>query len=252
VILLGVLVAALVGMSRLNQAVAGWRYTVPADAGALLYASGFDSAEDWEEAEGRLSAQISDGVLRLEVGSEGSSLFAPLRWHMTDFDFTVDARAVAGPVNNGFGIIFRLADLNNYYYFLISSDGYYQLNRVQDGQARELSTWIPSEAVHFGIGEPNRIRVVGDGDQFRFYVNETPLAMCIPDDPDARSTYNEADGTCLGGQMLETVTDSAIPGGRLGVMAITFDQPDVVIAFDNAVIYSPTDASEESTANSGT
>lgn len=240
-LLLIVLSAVLAVVFQLSRVSADWRYILPNTPGGVLYATSFDNTPDdeWEQAEGRLSAQIENGVVRLDVGEVSGSLFTPLRWHITDFDFTVEAKAVEGPLNNGFGVIFRLADLDNYYYLLISSDGYYQLTRVVNDTARDLSQWILSDAIHQGLGEPNRIRVVGEGDQFRFYVNDQPLPMCIPNDPAARSTYNDITGECIEGQMLETVTDAAIPNGRLGVMAITLDDPDVVVEFDNVVVYSP-------------
>jgi hypothetical protein len=236
------LIALLLGVFQLSRVSAGWRFTVSDSPGVLLYATGFESEDDaWQEAEGRLSAQIEDGVVRLDVGSANSNVYAPLRWHFTDFDFTVDAQATGGAESNGFGVIFRLTDLDNYYYFLIGSDGYYQLTRVQDGVAEEMSQWIFSQAIRAGIGETNTIRVVGVGDQFRFYVNDQPMAMCIPDNPDARSTYNDITGECIEGQMLETVTDASIPDGRLGVIATSLDEPDTVVEFDNAVVYSPTE-----------
>jgi hypothetical protein len=239
-----VLMVVLATVFQLSRASAGWRFIVPENPGALLYATAFDTPDAWEEAQGRLSAQVENGVMRLEVGSEAGSVFAPLRWHFTDFEMTVDTTAISGPATNGFGIIFRLADSANYYYLLIGSDGYYQLTRVRNGIAQELSTWIPSEAIQQGMGARNRIQVIGIDDQFQFFVNDQPLLMCIPDNPEAKSTYDEINGECMGGQMLQTVQDSAIADGRLGVIAVTLDEPDVVIDFDNVLVYSPESSGE--------
>lgn len=238
------LTALLLVVIQLSRVSAGWRFTVPSSPGSVLYATSFDLEDNaWQEAEGRLSAQIEDGVIRLDVGGADSNVYSPLRWHFSDFDFTVDAKAVGGAESNGFGVIFRLTNLDNYYYFLIGSDGYYQLTRVQDGVAQEMSQWIFSDAIQVGIGETNRIRVVGTGNQFRFYVNDQPMAMCIPDNPDAKSTYNDIIGECIEGQMLETVTDASIADGRLGVIAVALDEPDTLVEFDNVLIYSPTQVS---------
>jgi hypothetical protein len=238
-LLLILLVAAAVFGSR---ALTDWRYIVPDAPGTLLYATGFDgddSNRDWEQAAGRLSAEISDGVMRLDVGTAGDGVVAPLRWYFTNFDLHVQMTAVEGPENNSYGVAFRQRDLNNYYYFLISSDGYYQVNRVVNNVTKELSTWIASDVIQQGVGETNQIRVVGRGDQFQFYINDQLVELCIPDDPEAKSTYT---GECMAGQMLTTLTDSTHVYGRLGLTVITLDEPDVVVDFDQVVVYSPTTA----------
>lgn len=243
VFMLAALAAALAALISLNRLAADWHYVVPAEPGALLYAAAFDGLEDeWERYEGRLSAAIADGRLRLTVGDFESGPYSAARPHFGDFDLRVEATAVDGPLDNGFGVIFRLQDRQNYYLFLISSDGYYKVERVRGGVSRELSTWIESPLVRQGLGERNYVRVVGRGDQFAFFVNGEPVALCIPDDPEARSTYVQ--GACIGGSMQQTLTDAAIPHGRLGVVASSFGASGVVVDFDNVLVYGPQAASE--------
>jgi hypothetical protein len=246
-LLLILLVAGAVFASR---ALADWRYIVPNAPGTLLYATGFDGTDsngDWEQAQGRLSAQIVDGVMRLDVGAPSEGIFSPLRWYFNDFDLRVQTTAIDGPDdnNNSYGVSFRQRDLNNYYYFLISSDGYYQVNRVVNGVTKELSTWIASDVIQIGLGETNEIRVLGSGNQFQFFINDQLMELCIPDDPEAKSTFI---GECMEGQMLTTLTDDTHPYGRVGLTVITLDEPDVIIDFDDVVIYSPTTAPEPGTA----
>jgi hypothetical protein len=239
-LLLILLVVASVFASR---ALADWRYIVPDAPGTLLYATGFDAPDvnvDWEQAQGRLSAQITDGVMRLDVGAASEGVFAPLRWHFNDFDIRVQTTATDGPENNSYGVLFRQRDLNNYYYFLISSDSHYTVYRVTDGVVKQLSQWIESDIIEYGIGATNQIRVTGHGNQFQFFVNDQIMALCIPDDPEAESTYNYMTGECIEGQMLTTMTDDAHTYGRVGLVVQTLDEPDVVVDFDQVVIFSPT------------
>jgi hypothetical protein len=253
-----ILILLVAGAFFASRALADWRYIVPDAPGTLLYATGFDAADtagDWEQAQGRLSAQITDGVMRLDVGTPSEGVFAPLRWYFSDFDIRVQTTAIEGPENNSYGVSFRQSDLNNYYYFLISSDGYYQVNRVVNSVTKELSTWILSDVIPIGIGKTNQIRVVGRGDQFQFYINDQLMELCIPDDPEAKSTYVEATGACMEGQMLTTLTDDAHAYGRVGLVVETLDEPDVVVDFDQVVIYSPetiapSDAASALNANS--
>lgn len=234
------LIIGLLAAVQLSRAAAGWRFIVPDAAGVLLYATGFDAASDeWDEADdGRRLAQVRDGVLHLALDDASDSVYAPLRWSLHDFDLTVDATAVDGSENNGFGVIFRQQDARNYYYFLISSDGYYQLSRVVNDTARKMSNWIPSDAIQTGLDETNQIRIVARGNQFEFFVNGEALALCIPDSPDAESTYDEFVGECIGGQMLTTFTDELLTYGKVGLMAQSLDD-STTITFDRLVIYSP-------------
>ncbi|MBL8161093.1 MAG: hypothetical protein JNJ61_03850 [Anaerolineae bacterium] len=243
-LLVGLLVAAI----WLNRLLANWHYVVPVTAGETAYLATFDADDgDWNLAEGRLSASILDtGVLRLEITEPLKLPFAEAKPHFADFDLRVQAAAADGPLNNGYGVIFRLQNKDNvspgdddYYLFMVSSDGYYQLSRSINGVAKEVSTWIPSQAVNQGLGVSNWLRVVARGDQFQFFVNNQQVALCIPDDPSAQSTYNSVSGECVGGQMVETLTDASIPSGQIGVAAQSFDQGGVVIDFDNLVILGP-------------
>ncbi len=226
--------------------------TITGAPGAVLFAASFDGEADsafnrlWRQYDGRLSARIADGVLRVQIDDVSTGAYSVAPYLFADFDLRSRARAIDGPEDNGFGVVFRLQDQGNqntaddsYYLFLISSDGYYRVVRVIDGATRIVSDWIDSTAIRVGIGAVNSLRVVGQGDRFAFYINETRVPLCIPDSPDAVSTY--ALGQCIGGTLTETLTDSAIPVGRAGVGAISTESGDagVHVAFEQFIILSP-------------
>lgn len=237
----------------LSQQAPTWRYTLSGEAGTLLYAAAFDDtfADEWEQAQGRESAELIDGVLRLSIGVDGDGVFAPALPVFSDFDVSVDAQPLEGPIDNGFGVLFRLQDPANYYALFISSDGYYKVERVVDGLARDISTWIPSEALRIvddadgsltvdaDEALPNTLRVVARGDTFRFYANGTPLELCIPNAPDGMSTY--VAGTCVDGQMRAEWVDELHAAGRIALGAVTTPTggAGVVVAFDNLLVYAP-------------
>lgn len=240
------LIALSVGVFQLSRVAATWQYTIPVGSG-LLYASTFDGfTDEWESAAGRLSAQQVDGVLRLEIGAPESSVFAPLRWSMRDFDLTVSAITTQGSDNNGFGVVFRQQDGNNLYYFAISSDGYYQLARTQNGITTEISTWQRSEHINLGLNAENRLRVQGQGADFRFWINDQPAPLCLPIDPNAVSTAPA--GICQPETMrlAETITDERLSDGRLGLVAISFNTTNefgvyenVIVDFDDLIVTHP-------------
>lgn len=231
----------LIGVIALSRAAADWRYVTTAAPGEVMFVAAFDGLlDDWEAYDdGQLSAQPVDGALRLTVNAFQSLPYSLARPHFADFDLRVTTRAVDGPLNNGFGVMFRMQDRSNNYQFLISSDGYYQVFREVDGVEKIVSNWIPSDVVHQGIGAANDICVVGRGDRFNFYVNGELVPLCIPDDPNATSTYDDLMGECIGGQMLDTLTDSALASGQVGVVAQSFNEAGVVVEFDNFVVTMP-------------
>jgi hypothetical protein len=238
------LLLILIVASRITS---NWHYVVTGNTGEVLYTATFDDLlSDWDLYEGRLEAQTSDGVLRIRAETSNSGPFSVARPHFSDFDYRVQAKAVDGPLNNGFGVIFRLQDKDNtsladdsYYLFLVSSDGYYQVRRVIDGVSKELSVWIPSSLVHQDIGAVNHLRVIASDNRFQFFINGSAVELCIPDNPDGNSTYNELNDECVGGEMVDTFTDMSIPTGQLGVVVVTLNDPDVTVEFDNVLVLAP-------------
>ncbi|MCS6836448.1 MAG: hypothetical protein NZ750_10575 [Anaerolineae bacterium] len=242
--------------------------------GPVLYAAGFDGFEDeWQTYEGRLAARIEDGALRIEVGQVDTVAYSVAEPSFGDAQVEVTARAVAGPLDNGFGLVFRLQaprqgcampapllcelarvdafgvllrlifrpqsqQASGYYVFLISSDGYYSVWRADGlGQApRRMSTWIDSPLIRQGLGESNRLRVVMDGERFRFAINGQDVPLCLPDDPQGQSTYSG--GQCIGGTLQPELRDARWPVGQVGLAAYSTVSggPGVVVVFDDLLV----------------
>lgn len=247
-LLILLILVVLLGLSyAANRATTNLHYIVPVEAGKVAYVATFDDfIADWALSEGRLKTFVTDsGALRIEVNEVESLPFSQAKPYFADFDFRAQATAVDGPDGNGYGLIFRLQNKDNtslgdddFYLFQVSSDGYYRVLRSFNGQQKELSTWIPSPVVNQHIGATNYLRVVAKGSQFQFFVNNQLMELCIPDDPNGESTF-PITGECVGGKMLDTLTDSSIPNGQVGVVAQTLDQAGVVVDFDNLIIYGP-------------
>jgi hypothetical protein len=239
--------SALAVLIMLDRAASGWRQIISGVPGALLYAASFDGGAadgfnaEWDQYAGRLSASIEGGALVFRIDEpRGAPFSAPAHFYR-DFDARTAARAISGDnSNNGFGIIFRLRDPDNHYRFLISSDGYYRVVRTVDGEQKDLSTWIPSSAVEQGIGAVNVLRVVARGSRFEFFINDQRVPLCLPDDPNGVSTYSG--GRCFG-TMHDSLEDSALDAGAVGLTAESLDLPgEVGIAFDYLLVYSPDEA----------
>jgi hypothetical protein len=239
-----ILAAAAFGLNRWAALLAATPPVMTAAAGEVLYATGFEAwHDDWQTFDdGQLSARIeaadpASAGMRVRAEKAGVSVSSTVRWQFADFDYSVMTAAVGGPVDNGYGVVFRYRDPANHYAFYVSSDGYYKVVRTLNGQSVDLSAWMESPLVNPGLGAVNTLRVVGVGDTFRFYLNGQAVPVCVPDDPAGVSTY--AGGACIGGALRDTLTDGALPSGRIGVAVITPAEPDVEAAFDNVLVRMP-------------
>lgn len=278
------LIVLLVIVNLLYEAAVNWQGVIAGEPESVLYTASFDdTANDWQQYDGRISASASDDALRITVGSDASTAYSAASPVFGDFDATVLATAVDGPIDNGFGVVFRLtetgdqcdmpllvlcelaninlfriplrllfrpADSNQtgYYMFLISSDGYYSLWRGGTGSAERISAWIPNDAIEQDLNATNRIRVVGRGDTFQFFINGQSAAVCIPNDPAQESTY--FNGECLDGEMQTIWRDDTYSVGKIGVVAQSTQTggPGVVVDFDSIIVSSPATDTQDTDA----
>ncbi len=125
----------------------------------------------------------------------------------------MDATRLAGPVDNRFGLICRFQDMDNYYFFIISSDGYYAIGKIKNGAASLLGQEMMaySAAIVQGSG-PNRLRF-----------------DCIG---------NTLTGT-VNGQAVAITNDADFSGGDAGLITGAFDETGVEVSFDNFMVYKP-------------
>lgn len=227
------------------RAASDLRAIASAEPGVPWYATGFeDNAAGWSVYDdGQLTSEIADGHLTLTVDAAQTGAFSLLPIHTAHFDVRVQTTALAGPIDNAFGIVFRAQTNDNlrvtddsFYVFWASSDGYYRVTKTLDGAERVISDWIASDAIATGLNAPNMLRVVAVGDVFSFFVNDRPLELCIPNDPDGIST--PVMGTCLDGSMVTEWSDGSLGEGQLGVIAqsTVTGGPGVRVAFDRWVV----------------
>ena len=222
----------------------------PAAPGQLLYVTTFDAfTQDWDLYQGELAAQIVDvgqnPVLRLTVDEVQAGGFTVLNQYFGNFDLIVQATQFAGPDNNGFGVLFRHQNNDNYYSFLISGDGYYQVDRRLNGVDHPLSDWAPIPVIQRGQAT-NAIRVIGQGDTFTFLINDVQVPLCLTIWNPAAPGECQVSGDVPEGQsrwstdaVVWQLVDDAFPNGRIGLAARSFDERGVEIDFDNLIVCGP-------------
>jgi hypothetical protein len=178
---------------------------------ALPYTDDFSNTQSGWQTSADLAGDVTydGGRLRIVVKNENLNIWSTAGKSFTDGMYQIDAQPIGGPQDNGFGILFRVSDRKNFYYFVISSDGYWQAGLTKDNKMDHWSDWQQHPAIKTG-GERNRIRVVMTGPKFDFYVND---------------------------QLIGSREDASFAQGDIGVMALTvIDQPGTDVVFDDASV----------------
>ncbi len=183
--------------------------SLPDNAGEILYADDFSSDKgDW----GIIDGIVLDGQeLQIEVPEINNYIWTTIAETFDDFDYQIEGRKLGGPDNNSYGVVYRFLDENNFYTFEVSSDGFYVINRFENGEWISLTDWKSSPLVNTGFGT-NVVEVEGIGSLYKFYIN---------------------------GVLVETLSDDAFSGGTIGVIVSSYSEPDVSVAFDNALVRVP-------------
>lgn len=231
--------------------------------------------DEWQLYEGRRYARIQDGVLQmgLEVPDTIYSASSPV-YADFDMSVTVRS-IEGEMTNDGYGVIFRLSENANdqnclrrfvlvcnleqlpvldtaigilspaprpqasgYYVFLISNDGYYQLLRgdTESNLLEEVTIWHYSNGLlNEGIGQENRIRIVGQGNQFQFFLNGEPALLCVPLEEQLPTGTAE---DCLGEETF-VWEDDAFATGKLGFVLNGATLAGDIVEFDNFSVKIP-------------
>lgn len=108
----------------------------------VLFSDGFSDTQSgwkiWADEKSSLVAYDAE-TLRFLVNAPNQDLWSHPGKNYENALLFVTAQAAGGPQDNHYGLICRYADEDNYYAFLISSDGYAGIIKVKDGQTQMLS-----------------------------------------------------------------------------------------------------------------
>lgn len=184
------------------------------DGSQILYKEDFSNPDSgWERSTQGGRKDYYQGTYHINV--LGANLFS---WSvagqsMGDVVVTVDI-AFTGPAQLAeMGVICRMQNSSDFYFFTIRSDGEYGVFKMYQGSESFLGTdgYQPSPAINPGLNT-NRLEAHCVGDQLSLYVN---------------------------GVLLANVQDDSYQVGDVGMLVGAFEDPDVNVFFDNFIVSRP-------------
>ena len=187
----------------------------PTNKGELLFQDGFsDPSSGWDRVRTQEGMTDYEGErYRIVVNVPNADYWANPGLSFTDVSVEVDAGKVSGPDDNDYGPLCRYRDTGNFYFLIISSDGYYGIGKVQDGEQELLQ---PPQMYHSDViytdNQPNHIQAD---------CNDSRLALTV------------------NGVLVAETSDSSFHEGDIGFIVGSFDDPGVDIWFDNLIVKVP-------------
>ncbi|OGO14621.1 MAG: hypothetical protein A2032_04190 [Chloroflexi bacterium RBG_19FT_COMBO_49_13] len=182
----------------------------------ILFSDDFSNTDNkWDQVtESTRSSDYYNNAYRITVNDTNSDAWAnPGSESFTDVQIEVDATKNSGPDDNDFGIICRYTDVDQFYYGVVSSDGYYGIMKMTSdgGMPIGSDSLLESDKIIQGDAS-NHIRFDCVGSTLTLYVNSTQV---------------------------DQQTDSTYTTGNVGLIAGTFDTAGTDVLFDNLFVYKP-------------
>ena len=202
-------------LAAVGALAAGCTVFLPSGSGAVLFQDDFSrSTTGWQTfQETAYQADYVDGAFRVRVDAPNTLAWSTPHFELGDVRLDVDTTALGGPADNTFGLVCRFRDPGNFYFLLVSSDGYSGIGVVRDGQRSLLtgSAMLPSDYLVQGM-TANHLRADCVGPRLSLYIN---------------------------GALANEAAAADWDSGDVGVIVGSYAAPGVDIQFDNFTIANP-------------
>ncbi len=177
------------------------------------YSTDFDEVGSWGTgATADVEGVVRNGVYDMFVTADSGLFWANADLRLGDGTYELSARAVEGPVDNGYGMMFMMdPETNDFYLFEVSSDGFVWIGRCVGSCADDIvflvgEGWFESPAVNQGLDQVNHLRVTTNRGTMRFFVNDQPVGEAF---------------------------DNALVEGDIGLAVETYGLGEVRVLFDS-------------------
>jgi hypothetical protein len=147
------------------------------------------------------------------VDEIGALLWAKTRTEYDDSIASVDTKPLQRGKNGYFGLLCRIQDDQNFYYFVIRNNGEYTVGKYKNGEFQSFlpEGWKQNDAIKPDT-QTNRLRADCTENTLRLYVNNV---------------------------LLDEVTDTDFSSGFSGMVAASLDSQGFEVLFNNFLITEP-------------
>lgn len=188
--------------------------TTPLPPGVLFADDFSNTLSGWDVR--RDPGAVTDflnGEFVIMVGKPNTTLWSKPNRYLTDVSIEVDAKEVAGPDDNLYGVICRYQDADNFYRLVIGGNGYAGITKRARGVVTVISGphLALSNAVHRGQAT-NHIQAVCKGNELKLFVN---------------------------GEAVAQASDGDFAAGDTGLLAAAGKHPGIEIHFSNYLVKMP-------------
>ena len=188
--------------------------TAPAaDPGDILYHDEFENnTTGWDRVSNSNGIMDYDsGGYRILIQQPSFNLWSTPEKNFSDVRVEADVTRLNGPEENRSGLICRYQKAD-YYFFIISSDGFYAIGKFIGGNTILLGQSEMQASEFIQTGSMNHLRADCIGDRLTFFVN-----------------FNE----------VASAQDTDFASGDIGLLAGSFSESGVDVSFDNFVVMQP-------------
>jgi len=185
--------------------------TIPTTPEVLFSDDFSDESSGWvtsDDADGRV-AYVNECFYIKDYTYPEAANYGNCQRYFTDFVLEVETWLVGGTDNNWHSVICRLQDIDNYYDFGISADGYYDILKFDNENRISLVPPTYTSYINQGVDAVNIIYIECIGNTLSLSVN---------------------------GHELANVTDNTFSGGDIALAATAIDGTFTEVAFDNIVV----------------
>jgi hypothetical protein len=179
----------------------------------LIYEDDFSNRAGWviEETDG-FSMYYQAGGYRMHNRSSSSNVSSTRSFEHQDIRVDVDAIRIRWSIGGYYGVVCRWQNFQNMYAFIIGSDGFHAIAKIQHGEVTFLQEGQTENGPVNSEGELNRISGICQGSQLALEVN---------------------------GQRLLETQDFTFGSGYVGLLVGNQDPPGNLVHFDNFTLYAP-------------
>jgi len=188
----------------------------------IVYQDNFeDPTSGWAtgETESVASAYV-DGGYQIQV-KDARQIACLIPGGQKFANFAAEAKVQTLEGTGAFGFIFRYMNKDNFYCFMVSTNGYWEMEKVENGQWKTLVDW--THIIGFNAAEigPFKLALTAQGNQFTFRVGTIQLSAFI----DTKPQWEFVDDT--------------FQTGQIALCVDAFDKQGIDVRFNDFVIHEP-------------